>query len=193
MGKIFWFDTETTGLNPAIHGITELSALIEIDGNIVEELTYYIKPHDKAEIDTTAIEVQGKTLDEIYQRGENERTVYLNLKKKLAKYVNKFNKTDKFVQAGYNTNFDDGFLRELFARNNDKYYGSWFINARIDVLTLVAIACSIHKYPVNNFKLTTISNYYEIPLNAHRTLDDIVATRTLYNILIKEIKDGCPH
>jgi len=43
MGKIFWFDTETTGLDDKIHGITELAILIEDDGKIIDEIHYAVR------------------------------------------------------------------------------------------------------------------------------------------------------
>jgi oligoribonuclease (3'-5' exoribonuclease) len=33
--KIFWFDTETTGLDPVVNSIVQLAAIIEIDGEVV--------------------------------------------------------------------------------------------------------------------------------------------------------------
>lgn len=40
MKKILWLDTETTGLNPKIHGLREFAFIIEIDGIEVEKGPY---------------------------------------------------------------------------------------------------------------------------------------------------------
>lgn len=157
---IFWFDTETTGLDPEKHGITALGVIIENNKQVIEEFQYSINPAPEIQFDPKALEVQGKTIEEI-RSGMASEIVFALLKEDLARHVNKFNKKDKFVQAGYNVGFDDSFLRQFFIQNNDKYYGSWFINARIDVLTLVAERHAEKRLPVKNFKLATICDYLD--------------------------------
>lgn len=50
----------------------------------------------------------------------------------LSKYVDRYNKKDKFFLAGYNiASFDNSFLRAWFIQNGDKYFGSWFWLHRI--------------------------------------------------------------
>jgi DNA polymerase III subunit epsilon len=187
MSKIFWFDTETTGLDPKIHGLTDLAVLIENNGDVIEEFSYVVKPGPDIVVDPKALEVQGKTMEDL-NNGMPEMIVLVDLKSRLLKHVDPFNPKQKFVQAGYRVEFDDGFLRELFIRNEDKYYGSWFFNARIDVLTLVAICHAYQNFPVKNFKLSTMCEFFNIPIDAHKAMNDIRATRELSERLIKCIK-----
>lgn len=179
MSKIFWFDVETTGLDSKIHGITELAVLIEDSGQVIEEIYYAINPGSDVVVDPEALKVQGKTMDDL-KNGMLSELAFADLKSKLMKHVDPFNPKDKFVQAGYNVGFDDGFLRKLFIRNNDKYYGSWFYNARIDVLSLVAMCHARKNFTVLDFKLATMCEYFSISLDAHKAMDDIRATRELY-------------
>ena len=113
MSKVFWFDTETTGLYPDKCAIIQLAAIVEIDGEIVEELNYTIKPHNGALIEPRALEVNGRSEGEImgYQP---VRPFLDDFKKKLAQYINKFDPEDKFITAGKNVDFDTSFLRAFF-------------------------------------------------------------------------------
>ncbi|MDZ7795548.1 MAG: hypothetical protein U5N56_00180 [Candidatus Marinimicrobia bacterium] len=52
--KFLYFDVETTGLNPAKHDITQLSGLIEIDGEVVDGFNFNLKPYDFTVIDPRA-------------------------------------------------------------------------------------------------------------------------------------------
>lgn len=62
---IFWFDTETTGLDPEKHGITALGVIIENNKQVIEEFQYSINPAPEIQFDPKALEVQGKTIEEI--------------------------------------------------------------------------------------------------------------------------------
>jgi len=186
---IFWFDTETTGLDPKIHGLTELAVLIEDNGKIIDQVHYSIVPSEGVVVDPKALEIQGKSLDDL-RIGMPEKLVLDDLKTRLRYHIDPYNPKQKFVQAGYNVGFDDSFLREFFIRNNDKYYGSWFFNARIDVLSLVAMCQSKRKFTVADFKLSTMCKHFYIPLDAHHAMDDIKATRELYSRLIQVFKNG---
>jgi len=139
----------------------------------------FVRPDDKCIVNPDALEIQGRTWEDIIM-GMPERLVLDDLKNRLKKHVDPYNPKDKFVQAGYRVGFDDGFLREFFIRNNDKYYGSWFFNARIDVLSLAAMCHARNSFPVDNFKLATMCKHFYIPLDAHKAMDDIKATQDLY-------------
>jgi DNA polymerase-3 subunit epsilon len=48
-------------------------------------------------------------------------------KRIIEKYVDKYITAHKFFLVGYNCqSFDMAFLRALFERNGDTYFGSWF-------------------------------------------------------------------
>ena len=65
MKKVLWIDLETTGTNPAIHGIIQLAAIVEIDGEIVEEADLKMRPLMDKEITDEALEMQGVTKDDL--------------------------------------------------------------------------------------------------------------------------------
>jgi len=177
MGKVFWFDCETTGVSDN-SAIIQLAGLIEIDGQVIEQINLKARPHTGAEISMEALKVNNTTPDEIETFPE-PIILYKTLIDRLNLWVNKFNRSDKMVLAGYNVSFDDGFLRRLFTRCGDKYYGSYFMWPKIDVAHCVAEQCA-KGLILPNYKLSTICERYGVPINAHDAMGDILATRDLY-------------
>ena len=57
--KILFFDVETTGTNAERHAVIQYAHIIEIDGKVVDERSWTIKPHDAAVVEPKAIEING--------------------------------------------------------------------------------------------------------------------------------------
>ena len=134
--KLFFFDLETTGTNPARHGIHQISGEIVVDGETKESFDYHVRPNPKAQIDPAALQVAGVTEAQIMAYPPME-DVYKQLVEMLAKYVDRYDRQDKFFLVGYNNaSFDNSFLRGFFRQNGDEYFGSWFWANSIDVMVL---------------------------------------------------------
>ena len=65
MIKIIFIDTETGGVNAEKSALIQLSGIIEVDGTEKEKFNFYIKPFVNSEVNEKALEVQGRTLEEI--------------------------------------------------------------------------------------------------------------------------------
>ena len=182
--KILWVDVETTGVDPVANDIWQLAYLIEIDGKVVDGENMYIRPHNVANIEQKALEVGGTSIEKLLEIELLVSQAVANIKAKWAKYVDKFDKRDKFVLAGYWVNFDSNFLRQLFTKAGDKFgIGSWCFSPCLDVASFVAIAVAKHNFRFPNYKLETVCGKLGIPIEAHDALSDIYATRTLYSAL----------
>ena len=99
----------------------------------------------------------------------------------LNKYVDKYNKQDKFFLAGYNNaSFDNQFLRAWFLQNGDKYFGSYFWSNSIDVMVLATPYLASQRSQMENFKQGTVAKALGIEtvsythLRAHETRHDLV-------------------
>ena len=186
--KILFCDTETTGVNPWSNGIHQLSGIIEIDGVEKESFDFAIKPFLTDKIEIPALKVSNVTTDQIIQYPDPQ-FVYGAFTGLLGKYVNKFDKTDKFFFCGYNSTFDVNMLQEFFRKNNDMYFGSWFWNPSIDIFQLVNYRISIvdkNRLKVPNMKLKDAAEYLGIDTteyNLHNALDDIRLTREVYRLI----------
>jgi len=183
--KILWLDVETTGTDHKIHDIWQLAYIIEIDGVVVEECEMMIRPDNMDAIDDKALEIGGITREELEKIDYNIADAVADLKKSWAKFIDKFDRDDKFVIVGYWVHFDAQFLREMFVKAGDRYgIGSWAFTALLDVSSFVAVAVGKYNFRFDNFKLETVCKKLKIPLkNAHDSLEDIKATKKLYEML----------
>lgn len=178
--KILWYDTETTGLTEN-SAMFQISGVIEIDGKEVEEFDIFCKPHKDADISDQALEVTGVTMEKL-ESYQSPKDAYEQLVDIFSKYINKFDKEDKFVIAGQNIRFDIDVLNRFFKRNNDNYLGS-FLNYKqvfdtLSIYTALEIAEVVPK--IENHKLETICKTMGVELsNAHNSLADIKATKAV--------------
>jgi DNA polymerase-3 subunit epsilon len=102
--------------------------------------------------------------------------------------VNRFDKHDKMYFIAYNAKFDSDFIRELFEKNNNKWYGSYFYSPCIDVMQFAAFTLLLSNKRPENFKLSTVGRYFGIKVDEnklHDALYDIEITKELFNRLKK--------
>ena len=190
MSKILYFDTETTGLIPTQHGIHQLSFMIEIDGEVVKEADVKIQPFENDIIVEDALKVSGVTKEQIFQAPYlPPTTVYSKLVATLALYVDKYKKDDKFFLCGYNSqSFDSPHLRSFFEKNGDKYFGSWFWSANLDVMVLAAQHLIKERPSMKDFQLNTVAATMGIEVDETKLHDakyDLELTRLIYKQICK--------
>ena len=175
--KTIWVDIESTGIEAADNTIIELAALYE-DRKDKDVFHTYILPALKPVGFNEIEELTGITWEYLQHNGITEHLAYEDFTVWLASHINKFDKTDKAIFAAYNAKFDNDFIRELFKRNNDNYFGSWFYSAPLDIMGTVVQCVRLGLMPVPvNFKNVTICEYFGIEHKAHSALDDIKASR----------------
>lgn len=184
--KLLFFDLETTGVNPGKNGIHQISGEIVIDGVTKEKFDFKVQPNPKCIIEEQALNVGGVTCEQIMAytpMGE----IYRQLIAMLSKYVDKFNKTDKFFLVGYNNaSFDNQFLRGFFLQNNDQYFGSWFWSNSIDVMVLASNNLANRRADMENFKLSTVAKFLGVEVedgSLHDALYDIYLTKAIFDIV----------
>jgi len=191
MAKLFFYDTETTGVKYWRNGIHQISAIIEIDGVVKESINLNPRPNPKAEIELGALEIGNVTREQIMEY-EDMKSVHSKLVSRLEQYVDKFNPADKFFLVGYNNrSFDDSFLRAWFTQCGDKYFGSWFWSSGIDVMVLAAQILMDKRADMENFKLMTVAKYLGIEIDEfqlHDAFYDVTLTRQVYMALGKLIR-----
>lgn len=186
MKKAFYFDVETTGLNPVEYGLIQVACIVEY-GDVSDSLVLDIDPYSynkSIKVSDTALEVTNKTHEMLrsYPSSQQQFKKFINF---LDKHINKFDKDDKFYPIGYNSTFDMGFLTSWFEDNNHKYFGSYFHYKDVDVYKLYCMLLYELDMPqTQNHKLGTLCKYFNIPLdNAHDALEDIKATKRLYEFI----------
>lgn len=184
--KLVFFDLETTGTNPGKHGIHQISGQIVIDGAVKESFDFHVQPNPRAMIEDEALKVGGVTREQILAYPPMQQ-VYQEFVAMLGKYVDKFNKKDKFFLVGYNNAaFDNQFLRGFFLQNGDVYFGSWFWSNSIDVMVLASAYLATRRPEMENFKLSTVAKTLGIVVNddsLHDAMYDIELTKAVFDIV----------
>jgi DNA polymerase-3 subunit epsilon len=177
--KILYFDVETTGIDPKLNDIVQLSGIIEIDGVEKERFNLNAQPKNYDSINPEALEVTGLTLEQIKSYPPPVATLK-RFCEILGRYVDKYNKNDKFYPAGYNVRFDLDFLQQFFLKNGEKYgSGTWQNWQAIDGLPICHFLAYKGILKLENYKLSTVCKHFDIEIQAHDALSDIEATRNL--------------
>lgn len=187
--KAFYFDVETTGLDNSTAGLTQMAAIVVIDGEEVDSINLDINPYTysrEVQVSPKALNVTGKT-EEMLRDYPQSAVSFHKLVTFLDKYINRYDKTDKFIPVGYNSQFDMGFLQAWFKDNGHMFFGSYFQYKDVDVFALVKHLAFLGAINSDNHKLGTMCDKFGVSLgeDAHDALADIRATRELYRKLIE--------
>lgn len=182
----FYYDLETTGLVAGTHGIHQMSGLIEVDGEVVKEFNYKVKPREGSVLDPMALEVGGITKKD-FEGYEPMADVYRKLVGLLTRYIDKYDRTNKAFLCGYNNaTFDDIHLRQWFLDMGDPYFGSWFFGESLDVRILAAQYLLDRRATMPSFKLSAVAKELGISVDDTKLHDawyDIYLTRKVYRIV----------
>ena len=191
--KYCYIDCETTGLDAKRHGVIQLAAIMEIDGEEVSRYSEKIRPSADCAADLKALQISGNTVEMILGY-KPEPAAYWGFQTWLGGYIDKFSKTDKAFFCGYNSSFDSQFVREFFSRNNDPYFGSWFWSGTIDVMAFALHHLASSRLEMENFKLGTVATKILGPdrvaeitnkVGLHDAMTDIVLTREIFREITK--------
>jgi len=164
--------------------------MVEIDGVVVEKIDIKLRPFPGAPIEQEALDACGVTLEQImgYQ---SQEAGFKQFREVLRKYVDRYDKTDKFYLVGYNNGkFDNEFLVRLFERNKDTMFYSYFWGNYLDVVVLASQLLIDERVDMPSFKLHRVARTLGIEVDEeklHDALYDVELTRELYN----RITDGC--
>lgn len=182
--KKIWLDFETSGLDEKTCGITQLAFMIlGEDGEVLDMGNYDIKPFEGAEIQPTALQVTGKTYDQI-MGFEDEAVVLEHFLSIVLKHISKTNKDDNFTIGAYNAQFDVKFLAAWLERNKKNFF-HYFNYHTNDPLAMLRILRWQGYVNIPSLKLSAAYKaVFDREFDAHDALADIMATRELYEFLI---------
>jgi DNA polymerase-3 subunit epsilon len=204
--KIIFIDVETTGVNPERNGLTQLSGCVQIGDEVKESFDFFLRPFPQDEIEIAALEVTGFDRRQFLlpdhpdyiavdgQNFEDPRDIYDRMAAILGKYVNQYDKTDKFQFVGYNAHsFDMPFMRRFWEKNGNRFFGSWFWYPCLDVMLVWAQILQPVRAELSNFKLATVAKHCGIKVDDTRLHDsqyDIELTRELWLAACETISRG---
>lgn len=182
--KLLFFDLETTGTLVSRHGIHQISGMVVVDGTVMETFNYHVQPNPKATVEQAALDVAGVTAEQIAAYPPMGQ-IYAAFVAMLAKYVDRYNKGDKFFLVGFNNaSFDNQFLRAWFIQNGDKFFGSWFWSNCIDVMVMATPYLADLRPSMENFKQGTVAKTLGVNVDdsrLHDALYDIEVCKAIYD------------
>jgi DNA polymerase-3 subunit epsilon len=185
MQKLIFIDTETTGGDRENAGVWQIGGIIEC-GKRSEEFLFECDIFEQDVFDPVVTEVTGITLDKLTKLADPGET-YDKFVAMLDKYVDKYDKKDKFHAIAYGADFDSAILRNWFLKNDDDYFGSWFWHPWLCMMYFAAMALRNDRSEMNNFKLETVAEYLGIkvdPEKTHNALYDAELAREIYYKII---------
>ena len=124
--KLFFVDTETGGLDPSKHSLLAIGYLIYDDESdeIVDTGVIYHKA-DEYIVTPSALRINGLNLVEVAEKGMAKEEIIQKFKQLAEEH-------GKFLPAGWNLQFDVGFLKALLG----EAYREVFYYKGIDIFTL---------------------------------------------------------
>ena len=178
--KLLWFDTETGGTNEKTDALIQLSAIIEIDDIVVEEINLKMRPIDGKLVNDEAIRVHGITT-EMINGYQSPIAAHREFESFLSRYNELPNKTNRYIMAGYNPDFDCRFLNQWYQDITGGPYDYWkhLQFSPIDVLPVLRAMRYEGIIKIPDTKLETVCKYFGIEIKAHDAMSDIRATREL--------------
>jgi DNA polymerase-3 subunit epsilon len=185
----FYLDFETSGLDPAKHGIIQAAWIIERDREILNENCFDVALFPEDNFDLKALEINKFTLERIAAGIAGTKLLDL-IKTSILDTLFQSSTIEKtLIPVGHNLSFDLSFLSALNKKCNANIW--YFLNAKKQLCT-----CSMARWlaaadliDVPDCKLETLCKYYRIPLDAHDAMNDIRATRLLTHIFLDILQE----
>ena len=167
--KILYFDVETTGTSAYKNEITQISGIIEVNGEEKERFNFRCQPTDWQNIDSKALEVTGIGIEEL-KTFPQPSEVMSQLRSIFIKYIPKYTKMpDKFYPAGHNVQFDLDFLNSFIKRHGNfdekKWGATTYQNWRaLDSRIFANFLAVDGKLPLGDMKLSTLCDHFNIEI-----------------------------
>jgi DNA polymerase-3 subunit epsilon len=188
MIKQMFIDTETTGVDTRTSGVYQIGGII-IAGKRGEEFEFNCDIFTEDEISPKAFEKTKITLKDIskYPPPDQIHQQFINI---MDKYVDRYDKKDKFVVFAYGSEFDQRILSNWFYKLGDDYFRSWFWHPWICIMNLAMYALQGDRKELENFKLLTVAEYLHVRVKEdklHTALYDAQLAKKVYHKLVDRI------
>jgi hypothetical protein len=158
MKKMLYFTTKPTVANDPKSGTAEIAGIIEVDGTVKEEFHF--------SFDTDSL------------------MALAQFTAKLRKYIDPYDKKDKFYPAGYNMRFQLNGLQTLFQKHGHSYLGSYLNWKAVDSLNLAHCLDFLGVLSLEDYKLPTLLERYKLNPKENDLLSEIQETRVLVRTMI---------
>jgi len=180
------FDFETGGLDPKRHAPIQLAWILESSEQLVASNSFDLLPAPDDDFCLAALEVNNITLERL-KKGIPLQQVIRTLKHTCLEYT-------PVIPVGYNVQFDIDFLNRACIRNGENMHSFLKIGKFLDVRQCIIWLHHLGRFPafpgktLDNYKLTSVCEYFGIEINAHDAMGDVIATRKLFHIAMEMLR-----
>jgi DNA polymerase-3 subunit epsilon len=195
MSKLCFIDIETTGLDEKVNGIWQIAFIVANKvGNTLDPVFKFstncnILPDDTIDEDTV---LKGLVKPGDLPNFQKPSEAKEELIKQWSKFVNRYDKLDKFIFCGYNAGFDFRFMLKWFKKMNDKYFFSWFFAPPLDIMSLALDELQEYRSGMEKFRLPHAAKALGIKVEEgglHDALYDIQLTYEIYRRILQRRED----
>jgi DNA polymerase III subunit epsilon len=178
--NILFLDTETSGLDPKVHGILQIAAEFHQDGKLIKSFNEKCNTNIKT-IDLGALKVNKVAFGSIKNLTPNEVVLKLFVDFILGLPANT-------IIAGHNVSFDINFLKEWLTVNGVTGWGSIFSHRVLDTYPLAAYLKEIGAIKTDKLHLENIAEALNIAVNKsdlHSAQYDVELTAKIYYKIVE--------
>lgn len=182
--KLFVLDTETSGLDPEVHGILSLAGVVWIDGRIVECFEVYVREPGVG-VDPESMAINKIDLAFIDKNGIEPKEVVERLEGFLSRFFDLHNK-ERVTIVCHNAAFDIPFLKSLYKRAGASF-GRVFSHRAVDTAGILRFLILAGRLPPSTGGSDEAFCFFdiEIPKKArHTALGDAIGTARLLSKLL---------
>lgn len=196
--KILWVDTETLSFDPKQSDIFQIAGLIEIDGKIAEKFNWFFRPD--LDLDKVSPEVWdfhkkavGLTREDIENFPMTSKEAFIQFMNILSKYVDKYDRGDKFAVGGHNVQFDLNKIYTWAREHEENYLASYLSSVKYDTLYALPLINPNVKY--STLALEAIWDLYKDSIDvefkgqSHNAAYDITRTYLIWQKLVRPVQD----
>ena len=167
--KRYYIDTETTGLDAALHEMIDICIIVEdIDGEIIEKFSTRIKPQNLLVAESRALQVNGYSDERWKDASQPSEQIADRIIELLHHPDNDYYQRGLWV--GQNPRFDKRFIDAFLAK-----YGSVKL-APIPMLDTRHLSIAMFWPKLNSYSLDAIRQHMELPGGDYHTAESDCST-----------------
>ncbi len=188
---IYVVDTETTGFDPDVNDVIELSIYRMSDD---AQKTWCLKPINQNAIEAGALRVNGHKLEDLKHETKFGRETYLSPAKILVEVENWMMEdgvtSEDRILLGQNPNFDKSFMEKLWKKCDSS--GTFPFGRKIvDTIQVTLLMDMARGYTRKGYSLSALASAFDVKKEkAHRADADTRMTKDLWLKQLSMLKEA---
>lgn len=192
MKELLFIDTETGGLDPSVHSILSLGAVVWRDGQIGQKFEVMIR-EPVITITPDAMNRNGIDLRHFDEGGAvTPDEAVQKFERFISENLSVTDDSPRVTLVGHNVGFDTAFLKRLYAFTESSY-DHRFWHRVIDTSSIAAVLILAGRIPIATPSTDLLFKHFEIdfaPKTRHTAQADAVATAELFNHLLSLVGES---